>query len=254
MSKKNIYLTIIMCVLLGVRCSEKLSIDNQYQSYIDIDLSSRNYEENYKLFVEASKRFNEYVYKNEHGVYCTSINKGSDIKISEKLFNVLTEALPYRDKIRMLRSSLNNQVNERPFTRAHPQEVNYDYDSWVFTNVRNLLTNFGAWVQAGFEDAVVLIAHILAISVFAILEFIQPVFIFTPPGAFDNYQNDPFYEYYPYPLVAPFFQTNLPNGIYPGNSGDRVHVRNGIAMPRQGYFSWFRENMRFVEDYDLIAI
>ena len=85
---------LVLIYLLSVRCNDKQEVDNQYGSYIDIDFNNLN-NEDLQLFIEAAKRFNEYVYLDENSVYKISINKGADIGIGENIFSVLAQSLKY---------------------------------------------------------------------------------------------------------------------------------------------------------------
>ena len=113
MKNKMFCLAIIICSLFGVRCTEDQKMDYLYPDYIEINFNNSNYQANLQLFIEASKRFDEHVYKDENKCYKTSINKGSDIRISEDLFNLLTKSLKYREQVEILKNKkLNMRINK----------------------------------------------------------------------------------------------------------------------------------------------
>lgn len=243
MKNKMFCLAIIICSLFGVRCTEDQKMDNLYPDYIEINFNNSNYQANLQLFIKASKRFNEHVYKDKNNVYKTSINKGSDIRISEDLFSLLTKSLKYQEQIKMFNNKINSRIdsiNEKlPITKSYPDR---NYDAWVAGQLSYLWNKIiGTW-QGINEGMVNFFCITVGITVASLFEyFFLPIFGFgsiIPPDI-------PYRGYTMY--AGQSFPTYLPDGLYPYNSffGNKqyVAVRNGVATVkncRYGEFNWYR--------------
>ncbi|MCR9011503.1 hypothetical protein [Gabonibacter chumensis] len=150
MRNKVTCLAIIICSLLGVRCTKDQKMDELYPDYIEINFKSSNYKANLQLFIEANKRFEKYVYKDENNVYKTSINKGADISISEDLFNVLTESLKYKEQMdafinKKINIRIDNTKDKLPIAKSYP---GCDYETWAAGQLSYLWDKIiGTWQE-----------------------------------------------------------------------------------------------------------
>lgn len=153
--KTKIIFLIAIC-LSAIRCSDKQETIDQYLNYIDIDFNDLDHQKNLQLFMEASKRFDEYVYKDENNIFKISINKGADIKISENIFNILSQSLKYREQIDILKykrlnMKANNDEEKLPLTRSFPVG---NYEQWVYGQLNYLWNEIiGTW--QGINDAMI---------------------------------------------------------------------------------------------------
>lgn len=255
--KTKIIFLIVIC-LSAIKCRDKQETIDQYLNYIDIDFNDLDHQKNLQLFMEASKRFDEYVYKDENNILKTSINKGADIKISENIFNILSQSLKYREQIEILKykrlnMKTNNDEEKLLLTRSFPVG---NYEQWVYGQLNYLWNEIiGTWQEI--NDAMITFfcvaigASIATIIDYLAMPFSGPGFIIPPTDR-------------PNPNILPLaegesFHTNLPDGLYPSPLSDHLYiaVRNGFATVKScSYaFSWYRGKIYYnVEDRDLIDI
>ena len=247
MKNKMFCLAIIICSLFGARCTEDQKMDYLYPDYIEINFNNSNYQANLQLFIEASKRFDEHVYKDENKGYKTSINKGSDIRISEDLFNLLTKSLKYRGQIegfknKKINMSIENTEGKLPSAKSYPI---CDYDQWVYGQLNYLWNEIiGTWNNIS-DAQIYYFSRIIGIAAISAFEYFFSPFLWPGPLL------PPSTPYNGRILFAgDSFQTSLPDGLYPCKSPSLgihqyVAVRNGIARVRyceQGPFSWYRRD------------
>ncbi|MCB6974685.1 MULTISPECIES: hypothetical protein [Butyricimonas] len=250
---------LVLIYLLSVRCDDKQEVDNHYGSYINIDFNNLN-NEDLQLFIEAAKRFSEYVYLDENNVYKISINKGADIGIGENIFSVLAQSLKYREQLKLFENKvINMEINsgdeKLPLTRTFPSG---NYDQWVYGQLNYLWNEIiGTW-QSVNEAMVNFFCVVIGASVLTVIDYVCMPFF--GPGIIISPEDDPYCNVPPL-AVGMEFRTNLPNGLYPspGNREQYVAVRNGIATVKfceSARFSWYRKDSRYYsrEDEDLIEM
>lgn len=257
---KTKILFLIALYLCTIRCSDKQETINQYPNYIDIGFNDSNHQKNLQLFMEASKRFDEYTYKDENNIFKTTINKGADIKVSENIFNILSQSLKYRRQIeetlkyKKINMKINNDEERLPLTRSFPAG---NYEQWVYGQLNYLWNEIiGTW-QAINDYMITFFCATIGVSIATIIDYLAMPF--SGPGFIIPPSDRPNPDILPLAEGESFF-TNLPDGLYPSPLSNYLYiaVRDGFAIVKSyiySPFNWYREEMYYhAEDRDLIMM